>query len=1454
MFIYNNKGLSMSKLFKLASLIILFALTMPLYSKEDISPQVRAKLMENLTLSASSQGYEFYVAIPPNENSTNSWMPELLAIYIASTKPTNITVEYGSAHSIIKTARINVPFGVIALTNITGELAFKTHEVRIPETVTNQGFRIRSSDNPVSVYVMNSKNTTSDGYMAIPTSSWGTDYIHCAYYDKQEGTDAQMGIQFFGSGFLIVGGHNNTTVNIDLRGVGGEFSTTTSGRRIGDKWTITINAGQTYIVQGKADTRGMFDLTGSRIKSDKPIGLISYHQRTDLPALIGSSRDHMSEMLPPVQAWGKRYASIEYKRNNKGDKFRVVASEPNTRYSVVWYDMVNDKELGRRSGILRRDGDFMEVSEILQNPGPNLQSVRGVSVFEADKPILVMQYSYSSAWDGHNNFDPFMIVVSAVEQFTRQTVFQTPDREFNDNNFNLIAVGDTSDQERNIKLLQSIKLDGQPFWMMDPSFTANKIPGTNLFWGRTKVAVGPHYIVGDTPFGGYIYGFTSVDSYGWPAAMAINKLSELDTLPPVLEINGKCGEYEVRFTEFRNGDADDDPRQVDQGVSERPTLLDISYNFIEPIFADGFQSYPPNHDKTFKLIVDDLRKDAWAVFAITDLAGNVAVDSIFYSADNISMDPDLLNFGNVKVNDTKELEALIKNNGNSNVNIVSIALKTGTVYKILNPEPVTIPVNDEHALTVQYTPTKEGLQPTNIDVDSIIVITDCLRFAFPLNGRGVIAKIDVADWDAGTVVVGEKKLRTEGIRIANIGTEDLFITEMQWTETSPAFYIENQNVTFPITLRAGGQPLLLTLVVFEPPVEDEFSARLTFISNAEQGKDYSQLTGRSIKPGPYITDFDWLERRVYEIGNDDVHYEGFVTVSNKGTAPLRLTSVELENGTQLSNDGSYKIVSTTPSLQNPNGFIDIFPETETDPQRAKEVRINLRFKPTSEDNEKQTRVIPVFAAKDNINKGDVYGVIEGIGILPKIEVVGYEFPNITEVGSTHVGNGTVTISSTSSTADLHIDRINVTGHTGDFRFITPLPNNITLARGEKIELEVEFTPTRVGKREIQLEIVNDGFRAPNPVQSTFTTVSGVGFFNSFEVTDHNFGRHTRCDVPTSFFFIRNTGISDALIIENIEVEDDYKDIFTIVNFVADEAVQPQDEKAVEVRFTPANRPGEIRNASAQVAIVTNLGTQYATIQGNSVTTRMSLTQPNIDKMVAGMTTTNQYKKFPVMLSLSRNADNTGDYNDAKITSFEVEIKYNPLWLKYNGNVTAGEILNGWTLTGVETIHSETSATLTIYGTGGAMIAADGELFNPNFLIMLSEEKNMTPTFGKISFGERDICVNSINTPGSISVEHCVQDLRIVEINRNVFNLAPIHPNPVSAESVNIQFSVGLDNAFTRIEVINSNGEVVRTLQDGMLSAGNYQARLLTGELGSGVYFINMVSGPFSTKEKIVIVK
>ncbi|MFA7327107.1 MAG: T9SS type A sorting domain-containing protein [Candidatus Kapaibacterium sp.] len=463
----------------------------------------------------STEGTEFFVAFPLNDSEDQQL--QTLAIYVTSRVDNKVTIFNPRLN--INDTRIIKANETVEFSTVKGGFDISV-EQKVTDTVINNGIKI-TSDFPVSVYCLNSKFASSEGYMALPIKSWGKEYIHNSFYDFAEiiGRD-------WGGGFVVLAKEDNTELHINIRdganGVSG-FGETTGGQQHGDIVTKTLNAGDIYVVQGSGKTRGIFDLSGSVIIADKPIGLISYHNRAMIPStIVQTGRDHLIEMLPPTQAWGKEYFSVELDRGaDKGDYFRVIAGEDNVTFNITWYDKQTNQKIDEVGPInLKKKGHWFAYNGEGATMPHDLESIRGVAHFKADKPILVCQYSYSSNYDGATSFDPFMIVLSSVEQYTTSALATTPlnygNNEYRENFLRIIAKGDSNDVINNQMLLNSIKLNNTP--LKDIS-TFNRIPNSDYYWiALSSVKAGSLNLESETPFSANIYGFANFDSYGWPAS------------------------------------------------------------------------------------------------------------------------------------------------------------------------------------------------------------------------------------------------------------------------------------------------------------------------------------------------------------------------------------------------------------------------------------------------------------------------------------------------------------------------------------------------------------------------------------------------------------------------------------------------------------------------------------------------------------------------------------------------------------------------------------------------------------------------------------------------------------------------------------------------------------------------------------------------------------------------
>ncbi len=1015
--------------------------------------QMKQKFKHAMTQDRNSSGREFYVAFPYNDDK--SAFAQNLAIYITSSVDTKATI-YNAALGVNETK--NVPaYEIVEFSSVKGGIGWDV-EVYDLEKKVDAGLRITSPD-PIAVYCMNSKNVTSEGYLAIPTNYWGTDYIHNSYYDFDE-------VREWAGGFIILAkeGENPddiTTVTIHVRDGANKtagFGTTAKGRQHGDVFSVSLKAGEVYMVQGNGKSIAQFDLSGTLITSDRPIGLISFHNRTTIPQSgRNNGRDHLIEMPPPVTAWGTEYATVEYDRgSDKGDYFRVVAGEDNITFNIDWYEKAgggNNKKIGSIGPIkLTQKGDWFEYNNTAVEAPHNLESIRGVSRFKANGPIQVMQYSYSANYDGASAYDPFMILVTAVEQYTKKTTFQTPanygNNEYKDNFFNIIAIGDTSDPIRHQEIMNSITIDDVRVVDIQPAFIGARIPGTNLYWAFiTSLKAGTHRIKGDTPFGGYIYGYANFDSYGWPAATAFGNLSEIDTLPPIVTFPPGCFEWLVHNVDDpehkRNGKEGDNPRQKDVGVSVLPTLQAGSFNFDEPIAVDkdgkeiNWNTYDPNYDFYYLVKVTDPYQNAQANLRVIDDVGNFTDTTIIYNVDKITSNPDPIVFGKVRVKTSKTIDVKIASQSPAEVEISAIKLRQNKTIKIttdLSFLPLTLAPMGDTTLTLEYIPVKEYIDiSTNpdlqFDFDTLVVTTGCLEWEYAISGKGVQPEIIVGDYDAGkTKIGGTTTTRNSGqpsVSIINRGTDTLIITGLRLVKDPFSILLgapdANNEITFikPIkvppfqvaTPTEFGHGLDNNYTItFEPTstVNADNTIDVTFINNAgaEVTNDsISRWHGLATSSGPLVLGAKYPDTRVG--GVSGVQYATVQNLLPTGeTDPSKGTPVDVKTSIIRieSVDGTYEkhptlkiqgfntagdLVATATDLNNVVST-KLHPEFTPDKDKVTLIKIPILFTPTAKGT--QTNNIYVeFVGKDNEPQNPL---LTGKGFIPEVEVSNQTFADV----------------------------------------------------------------------------------------------------------------------------------------------------------------------------------------------------------------------------------------------------------------------------------------------------------------------------------------------------------------------------------------------------------------------------------------------------------------------------
>jgi hypothetical protein len=739
----------------------------------------------------TSSGTDFWMAFMPNYLNP----ADNIRIFVASgtTNRVHVDVQGGSSGAPSE------HFTEIMTANTVWTLSLpnpQLAEERTPEKAEYRAVHVYS-DNPVSVYGLSNVLTSTESYLALPTSTLGTEYYPSCFYDDSY---AELGlIAPLAGEFVIVAPYDNTQVTIgpartDTR----SDATGTISHHTGDIWTVKLNKGQTYLVQSTGLNVGQEDVTGTHIVSTKPVSVISGHQRCRIPVDgHGNSKDLIMEMMPPVGAWGSEYYVMpQIGRTACGDYVRIIAGEDNVLVT----------ENGQTIAQLTHAGDFMD-RELVTDP----------VVYKSNgKKFFVVDHSYSQGFNGdpNPNTDPFSIVMTSREQFQKKMLFRVP---------NNVAAGSSYDNYVTFigpkDSISHILLNGKRITSYQLVGRCDSFPGTNPAMGAYRIKLpnqtATYTAMSGAPFAAYIFGFSYAEAYGHPAGMRVAIISP-DSFPPLVRIvDSACGTYHLRFYE---------PRPLDTRIAEIAMITDsndlrwskASYNFKlspDPNFISGDSAIGAT------LSVIDPGQDGYAAIYVTDRAGNDTVYEYYSYSPKLTFTPSPpYSFATLAGKDTC-VTIGIRNTDHASINIDSIHLGgfgssgsfdvSPTASRVLQPDSTL-------SLRVCFNP-----KDTFAVSDTLqFLVGLCYPYVLPLNGEGVTSLISVADQDFGNVRVGDTACKT--LTITNPGKAALTVTSQDLIN-DPDFSFSD---ILPITIAAGGNKTVT--YCFHPHTSGSYSKRVTF--------------------------------------------------------------------------------------------------------------------------------------------------------------------------------------------------------------------------------------------------------------------------------------------------------------------------------------------------------------------------------------------------------------------------------------------------------------------------------------------------------------------------------------------------------------------------------------------------------------------------------------------------
>ncbi len=516
------------------NLVLLIALSVIWFSTSEI------------TLSQGSYfGTVFYIALHPGLAAPTD---TVVQVYLFSSYKEDIIISKNSQNireniSTSEYGFINFSFTASEAQSTTkyeydlstekpSEKIFKNSAVSI---------KMKASIN-VSGVVRTNYGKQTDGFNLLNQSQLGKDYqvSNNSLSNSKENIPANY--------VSIVAAYDNTTIDFIMGGCLDCFVLLENGDTLKFNETIQrkLNENDVWLIPASGVNSV---LTGSQIKSDKPVGVFS-----------GSNSAYNSENSKtnytitqeiPTYTWRKHYLIPSFAELKDYAVINAFAKEKETQ---IFVDGTPKWFITNPGGIM--DSGYIQAPcNSLSDEYPNPLPVE----IKSDKDINIILINPGELTNGTKS-QPIQMQIIPTEEFSTISFFNIIDIDYD--NISIVFKA-TSDVNIPKDLSISEIIDGKYNWIKLSEFSPgdgirfrNTLPdGTHWRSKNLKfVKPGSFSIRANDPFAVYQYGFSESKSYGFPLMNISPSLETPDTLAPYVEftVNSDCDAYGIVIEEPRN--------------------------------------------------------------------------------------------------------------------------------------------------------------------------------------------------------------------------------------------------------------------------------------------------------------------------------------------------------------------------------------------------------------------------------------------------------------------------------------------------------------------------------------------------------------------------------------------------------------------------------------------------------------------------------------------------------------------------------------------------------------------------------------------------------------------------------------------------------------------------------------------------------------------------------------
>jgi hypothetical protein len=396
---------------------------------------------------------------------------------------------------------------------------------------------------------------------------------------------------------------------------------------------------------------------------------------------------------------------------------------------------------------------------------------------------------------------------------------------------------------------------------------------------------------------------------------------------------------------------------------------------------------------------------------------------------------------------------------------------------------------------------------------------------------------------------------------------------------------------------------------------------------------------------------------------------------------------------------------------------------------------------------------------------------------------------------------------------------------------TGLSFPLTIPVGDSLNIPVQFTPQVGGKQCMDVLIENDAKSGPDPIPPYSVATVGVcgPGIEASDIPPVPMGDVLTCAAKTVVVKMINPNTVDPLNITGPPVVSGDVAMFSSSHTTAF-TIAPGQSQDIRITYAPTVLGSHV----VSFDYPNNLGlTLKIQAGGTGVNTTATFTFGNIVTGIVG-----EPSSTPVNVAV-------GPLDTVQVSEVTLTFTYDPLFLNFRDFVQPSQA--GWTFTSDE----NTAGTLIVTGTSDpGTTLTNGAFVTPRFDVYLTADSTLPISFVS---SVKPNCVVGSGDNGEVSLQLvCYAAGRLIKIGEAQFGIEQPSPNPAS-EKAEVIYSTGIELS-TSFQLVDAMGNVVRTITTPVLKSGSYQLTLDLSELGNGVYFLRMNSGPYSETRTISVVK